>query len=406
MALVSEAQLLESERQRLLNVVIGTQVAEVHRALTVRRLGNVLDDFSRFVRQLVDPDEYGRFFRALAVVTQRPVDRLAGLPSVDDLEVPELHPMVGSLQGVVVKSVADDGDAVVVEVEIGGSIRVQKSVADVRVDPIGAPEIATDIALEQLVAVLLEQPMELVDRDPSDEDALEIHVFGNEPAAQSEVGVDVRASLQRPDDGVVVEMQDLDLLAVLLTCLSHPVFGLLGPSAAVVAENEPDSRNVAVENQRADVRNQRCDSLVQRDVAMRIEQHPERTKRVSKVVLRKVCCPAQIPDPVLALKDRDEEVALFDVADVETVHAGVVAAVRQQLDAVFGRQIEGRGHAKHHERGRLAAVLVRPREPLRVLVDHSRHPQIDDAGVDVRRCAPSQCEVKIRGHVQRARQYH
>ena len=96
--------------------------------------------------------------------------------------------------------------------------------------------------------------MELVNGDPSDQDALEVQVFGDDSAAQSEVGVDMRPSLQGSDDGVVIEVQDLDLLAVLLACLPHPVLGLLGPSGAVVAENEPDSRDVAIQNQRADLR--------------------------------------------------------------------------------------------------------------------------------------------------------
>ena len=91
-----------------------------------------------------------------------------------------MHLMVGPLQSVEVKAIADDGDAIVVEIEIGRPIRVQEGVADFRVDPIGVPQEATDIALEQLVTVLLEQPMHLVDGDPSDQYALEIEVFGDD----------------------------------------------------------------------------------------------------------------------------------------------------------------------------------------------------------------------------------
>ena len=234
---------------------------------------------------------------------------------------------------------------------------------------------ATDIAFEQLIAVLLEQPMELVNGDPSEQHALETEVFGDDSAAQRENGVDVRSALQGPDDGVVVEVQYLELFTVDLLGLPYPALRLLGPSGAVVAENQPDGRNVAVENQRTDLRDWRGNSLVQCDFPVGIEQHFDRPERGLQSVLREVRRAAQVPDLVLALEDRHDEVAFLDVADVETVHAGIVAAVRQQLDCVFQRQIEGRGHAKDHERGRLAPVLVRPREPFRVGFDHAGDPE-------------------------------
>ena len=347
-----------------------------------------MDDFSRFVGQLVNPDENGGFVRAGGVVAQRPVDCLARLSPVDDLQVPKLHLMVGPLQSVEVEAIADDGDAIVVEIEIGRPVTVQKSVADFRVGPVRMPQETTDVAFEQPITVLLEQPMDLADGDPSNQHALEVEVFGDDPAAQGESGVDMRSALQGPDDGVVVEVQDLQLFTVELHGFPYPALRLRRPSGAVVAEHQSDGRDVAVENQRTDLRDWRGDSLVQRDVPVGIEQHPDCPERALKSVLREVCRTAQILHPVLALEHRHDEVTLFDVADIEAVHAGIVAAVRQQLDTVSERQFERRRHAQNHERSRLAPILVRPREPLRVGFDDACHPEIDDAGVDVRGLAP------------------
>ena len=83
-------------------------------------------------------------------------------------------------------------------------------------------------------------------------------------------------------------------------------------------------------------------------------------------ILGKVCVAAEILDLVLALEDRYKELPIFDVAHVQAVHPGIVSAVGQHFSA-FGKRIaEGFGHAQDHERGRLAPVLVRPREPFRV----------------------------------------
>ena len=230
--------------------------------------------------------------------------------------------------------------------------------------------------------------MEFAHGDPADQNAFEVQVFGDNPTAQGEDRVDVRPALKGSDDGIVVVVQNLHLFPIVPSGLPHPVVGLRCPLGAVVAEDESDGGDVAIENQRANLRNRRCDSRVQRDFPLGIEQHPDGPERGLQSVLGEVRGAAQVLDLVLALENRHQEVAFLDVVDIQTVHPGVVAAFGQQRDAVIERQIEGRGHAQNDERRGFALVLVRPREPFRVGFDDARDPEIDDAGVDVRGLAP------------------
>ena len=134
--------------------------------------------------------------------------------------------IVGSLQIVEFKLFTDDGDSVVVEIEVGELLRIQKSVTDFHVDPIGVSQISTDIAFKQLIAMLLEYSMELAHGDPAGQNALEIQIFGDNPATQGEDGVNVRPALQGSDDGIVVVMQDLHLFAVVPFGFPYPSFRL------------------------------------------------------------------------------------------------------------------------------------------------------------------------------------
>ena len=113
-------------------------------------------------------------------------------------------------------------------------------------------------------------------------------------------------------------------------------------------------------------------------------------ERLLDAVRGEVRLAVQVFDTVLALKERDEELALIDVSHVQAVHPGVVPAFRQQVDALVQRLLKCRRHAKQDERGRLAFVLIPPREPVRVGVDDPLNPQIDDAGVDVRCSTPAE----------------
>ena len=60
---------------------------------------------------------------------------------------------------------------VAVEVEVRGDFLVEQGVANVGVDAIGDAQVAADVALEQPVAVLLEETVEFVHRDPAHQHA-------------------------------------------------------------------------------------------------------------------------------------------------------------------------------------------------------------------------------------------
>ena len=125
---------------------------------------------------------------------------------------------------------------------------------DIHVDPVGVSRKSTDIPLQQSIAVFLEDSMELANGGPADQNAFEVQVFGDNPAAQGKDRVDVRPALHGSDDGIVVVVQNLYLIAIVPSGLPHPVVGLRCPPGAVVAEDEPDSGDVVIENQRANLR--------------------------------------------------------------------------------------------------------------------------------------------------------
>ena len=93
---------------------------------------------------------------------QRLLNGLAGLPTIDDLKILRLDAIVGLLQGVVDESVADHRHAVVVEVELVGFRVIEQCLLDLPVDSVGVTQVTADIALQKLIAVLVEQACNFV----------------------------------------------------------------------------------------------------------------------------------------------------------------------------------------------------------------------------------------------------
>lgn len=84
------------------------------------------------------------------------------MAAVDDLEILRLCTVVRFLQGVVYEAVADHCHAVVVGVEPVGLRVVEQVLPNLLVDPVGVTEMASDVALRELIAVLVEDPGDFV----------------------------------------------------------------------------------------------------------------------------------------------------------------------------------------------------------------------------------------------------
>ena len=133
----------------------------------------------------------------------------------------------------------------------------------------------------------------------------------------------------------MVEMDELQLVAVVAHCLSRPRVRLRSPPRAVVAEHYANRGDIAIDDEGACLGDVRLEPLVQSDPPLRVEQHLDGLDGSLHACLREIGGPAQVFDLVLALKQRYGEAIGVHVAYVHSVDAGVVASFGQQLGALF-----------------------------------------------------------------------
>lgn len=168
---------------------------------------------------LVEADEDVRLFEAdgrVGEVGEGGLDGAAGLRAVDDLERFDLHLVVLGLQRVVVEAVADEGDAVVVEVEIAPLVGAPQGVGDLLVHRVGGAEVAADVAVEEAVAVAPHQPRELRHGHLADEHPRVVEVFDDGAPGELEGLLDGLGRLEHLDDAVVVDVLEADAVGEVL----------------------------------------------------------------------------------------------------------------------------------------------------------------------------------------------
>jgi hypothetical protein len=136
----------------------------------------------------------------------------------------------------VAKLLAYHRDAVVIEIEVRSRRGILQRRDHVLVDAIGLAEEATDVALEQEIAVLVHQSGDLGDRDAADEDVAEAERLGRGRAGEDQARVDLSRRLEL-DQSAVVDELPLHLSRVEAR-LGDARVAVLLPAHAVAAQHD------------------------------------------------------------------------------------------------------------------------------------------------------------------------
>ncbi len=116
---------------------------------------------------------------------------------------------------------------------------IAKRLMNGHIDPIGVKaKIPANIALQQFVAIFIEQSVNLMNGNTADQNAQVVHVLDNCLATQGQCRIDFFAALQNVDDGVMIEMDETDLVTIILFGRMYPIVGLAGPFRTIVAQNK------------------------------------------------------------------------------------------------------------------------------------------------------------------------
>ncbi len=108
-------------------MIVGTQILQIDRILTVGRMGNIENNIFIVLRQFVNAHQDGCFrWQYPAALMQDfgcPEYGHAGLSAIHDLQVLYLDLEIAALQGIVGKVIADQCQAIVEEIEIRWLLR-------------------------------------------------------------------------------------------------------------------------------------------------------------------------------------------------------------------------------------------------------------------------------------------
>ena len=272
----------------LLTRIVGFQIPQVNRVLTIRSERNRPNEFIIVLRKLVYADKNLRLANLWTNLSFYLLNGARRLSAIDDLQAINLHLPVISLERIVAKLRTGDGNAIVVKIKIRTIPGFAKRGGDRLVHAIALQtQVTANIPLKQRIVVRIGKPCKLGDGYSPDQYAAKIECFDKRLAVEFQFCADRLLSLQQSQEFLRSDITPLDLFSKIIACIVDPSLRLLSPPYAIVYSDRSDARNRALLDEGTYVLNPLLQAAIQSHGRRRVEKRSDRANHTGDTVLGK-----------------------------------------------------------------------------------------------------------------------